>query len=185
MRLPIAMFSITAAVIVAVWWWLGAAVSMPPSPLEPGEKLNCVSYAPFGPGQSPLDGSVGQLDARQIEEDLALLAGVTRCVRTYSNDFGIDQVPEIARRYGLKVMQGLWLSGIAEKNSQQIQTAIELANRYPDVIDTVVVGNEVLLRGEMAAPELLATIRRVKSQVPARVTYADVWEFWLRNRELL
>ena len=47
------------------------------------------------------------------------------------------------------------------------------------------VGNEVLLRGEMSAADLLNTIQTVKAQVPMRVTYADVWEFWLRNPALL
>ena len=48
----------------------------------------------------------------------------------------------------------------------------------------MVVGNEVLLRGEMAANDLADTIRAVKARVKVPVTYADVWEFWLRNREL-
>ena len=48
----------------------------------------------------------------------------------------------------------------------------------------MVVGNEVLLRGEMTAADLAAIIRSVKSQVDVPVTYADVWEFWLRNREV-
>src|SRR5438045_3305186 len=48
----------------------------------------------------------------------------------------------------------------------------------------VIVGNEVLLRGEMAAPDLMRTIREVKSQVSMPVSYADVWEFWLRNRDV-
>ena len=42
----------------------------------------------------------------------------------------------------------------------------------------------MLLRGEMTTSDLAATIRSVKSQVAVPVTYADVWEFWLRNREL-
>ena len=46
------------------------------------------------------------------------------------------------------------------------------------------VGNEVLLRGEMTPSDLAATIRSVKAQVAVPVTYADVWEFWLRNREI-
>ena len=46
------------------------------------------------------------------------------------------------------------------------------------------VGNEVLLRGEMTTSDLAANIRSVKSQVTVPVTYADVWEFWLRNREV-
>jgi glucan 1,3-beta-glucosidase len=66
----------------------------------------------------------------------------------------------------------------------QVETAIALAKRFPDVITAVVVGNEVLLRGEMSEPVLARTIREVKAQVSMPVTYADVWEFWLRHREI-
>ena len=71
-----------------------------------------------------------------------------------------------------------------EKNRQQIETTIALAKQFPDVIQAVVVGNEVLLRGEMSATDLARTIRQVKAQVSMPVTYADVWEFWLRHREV-
>ena len=59
-----------------------------------------------------------------------------------------------------------------------------LTKEYPGVITALVVGNEVLLRGEMTTSDLAANIRSVKSQVTVPVTYADVWEFWLRNREV-
>jgi len=36
----------------------------------------------------------------------------------------------------------------------------------------------------MTTSDLAATIRSVKSQVTVPVTYADVWEYWLRNREV-
>jgi glucan 1,3-beta-glucosidase len=62
---------------------------------------------------------------------------------------------------------------------------IALARKYPDVIQSVVVGNEVLLRGELSAIDLGNIIREVKSKVPMPVTYADVWEFWSRNRDLM
>jgi hypothetical protein len=84
----------------------------------------------------------------------------------------------------MKVLQGLWLSNRPELSRKQVETAIALANRFPDVIAAVVVGNEVLLRGEMAASDLVRTIREVKAQVPVPVTYADVWEFWLRHRDV-
>jgi hypothetical protein len=42
----------------------------------------------------------------------------------------------------------------------------------------------VLLRGDMSANDLADTIRAVKTRVKVPVTYADVWEFWLRNRDL-
>ena len=109
------------------------------------------------------------------------LAQVTDCVRTYSVDFGLDQIAGIAAKHGLKVMQGLWLSSSPIKSQYQIETAVALANKYPGTIRSVVVGNEVLLRGDMTATDLANTIRAVKARVHVPVTYADVWEFWLRN----
>jgi glucan 1,3-beta-glucosidase len=178
-----ASFALAAAAIVAAWAWLGAAVEMPVSPLGPGEKLPCVSYAPFRADQNPFGPDV-PIDPRQIEDDLVRLKPLTDCIRTYSVDHGLDQIPEIAGRHGMKVMQGLWLSSLPDLSRHQTETAIALARRFPDVIQSVVVGNEVLLRGEMSAPDLVKTIRAVKAQVTMPVTYADVWEFWLRYPEV-
>src|SRR5215470_17848337 len=183
MGVAAALFAIATAMIVATWGWFGTAVEMPQSPLAPGEKLHCVSYAPFRGEQTPFGPDV-PIDPRQIDEDLAQLKAITDCVRTYSIDHGLDQIPEIARRHGLKVMQGLWLSSVADLSRKQVEGAVALAKRYPDVITAVIVGNEVLLRGEMSAPQLARTIREVKAQVTLPVTYADVWEFWLRYREV-
>src|SRR5436309_12856182 len=36
----------------------------------------------------------------------------------------------------------------------------------------------------MPTADLAAIIRSVKVQVAVPVTYADVWEYWLRNREV-
>jgi glucan 1,3-beta-glucosidase len=156
---------------------------MPPSPLDPGEKLYCVSYAPFRGAQTPLDLAT-HIAPEQIEQDLAQLAKVTDCVRTYSVDFGLDRVPEIAQRHGLKVLLGLWVSSHTDRTQYQISTGVALANRFPDVIRAVIVGNEALLRGEVSPAMLAETIRSVKARVKMPVTYADVWEFWLRYAEL-
>ena len=174
---------VAASAVVGCWAWLGAPVAMPHSPLAVGEKLYCLSYAPFRAGQTPLDPST-RVSAAEIDADLGALASITDCVRTYSVDFGLDQIAGIAARHGLKVMQGLWLSDQPEKNRYQIDTAVALANRYPDTVRSLVVGNEVLLRGNMSAGELAETVRAVKARVRVPVTYADVWEFWLRNRDL-
>lgn len=183
MGMATALFAATAAAIVTAWAWLGAAVQMPPSPLASGEKLHCVSYTPFRGAQSPLGPDV-PIDPHQIDEDLAQLKHITDCVRTYSVDYGLDRIADIAKRHGMKVLQGLWLSNRPELSRRQVATAIGLANRFPDVIAAVIVGNEVLLRGEMAAPDLVRTIREVRAQIPVPVSYADVWEFWLRHRDV-
>jgi len=183
MRLGLACLALSALVIAGVWVWLGAPVPMPQSPLTAGEKLYCLSYSPFRGRQTPLDFNT-QISAAQIEDDMARLAKITDCVRTYSTEFGQDQIAGIAARHGLKVLQGVWLSSHADKTRVQIETAVALANRYPGTIRALVVGNEVLLRGEMSAEDLAATIRAVKARVSVPVTYADVWEFWLRNRDV-
>jgi exo-beta-1,3-glucanase (GH17 family) len=181
MRTALALCLPIAAAIVAIWWWLGAPVSLPVSPLDPGEKLYCLSYSPFRDRQTPFDRTL-RIDAAQIDDDLARLAPLTECVRTYSTEFGFDQVAGIAERHGLKVIQGVWLGRERARNRVEIETAIALAQRYPGTVRALVAGNEVLLRGELSAGDLSALIREIKGRVAVPVTYADVWEFWLRNR---
>ena len=165
------------------WWWLGAPIHLPSSPLAAGGKLYCVSYAPFREGQDPLNETT-TVSAEQIDEDLALLSRYTDCIRTYSIANGLDQIPAIAQRHGMKMLLGLWLSSKPDKNRYQVETAIQLAKTFPETIRAVIVGNEVLLRGDLSEADLTAFIREVKSRVSMPVTYADVWEYWLRFSDL-
>jgi exo-beta-1,3-glucanase (GH17 family) len=182
-RTPLALLILSLGSIAAVWWWLATPISLVRAPIDPNAKLQCVSYAPFRGEQTPLSPTT-HISAEQISEDLAELVKVSDCVRTYSIDSGLDQVPELAAKVGLKVIQGIWLSGNRQKSAAQIATGIRLAKEFPSTITALVVGNEVLLRGEMSQSDLAATIRSVKSQVSVPVTYADVWEYWLRYREI-
>ena len=169
--------------IAAVWWWLATPIMLARAPIDPNDKLQCVSYAPFRNGQTPLIPST-LITAEQVEQDLTQLAKVSDCIRTYSIENNQDIIAGIARKHGLKVIQGIWLGSNRSKNLNQISTVVRLTRQYPDTITAVVVGNEVLLRGEMTVNDLAAIIRTVKSQVTVPVTYADVWEDWLKNREI-
>jgi exo-beta-1,3-glucanase (GH17 family) len=180
MRLGLACLAVSAVTVTAFWAWLGQTVPMPQRPLASGEKLYCLSYAPFRAGQNPFEPAT-HIPPQQIDDDLARLARITDCVRTYSVELGQEQVPAIAKRHGLKVIQGIWLGTNNEKNRAEVETAVRLANEFPDVIRALVVGNEVLLRGDLSADDLTAAIRAVKARVKVPVTYADVWEYWLRN----
>jgi exo-beta-1,3-glucanase (GH17 family) len=183
LRTPLALLLISLSAIAAVWWWLATPITLARAPIDPSAKLMCVSYAPFRDGQTPLLLTT-HIAPEQIAQDLAQLAKISDCVRTYSIENGLDQVPALAAKVGLKVIQGIWLSSDRLKNQAQIATAVALTRQYPGVISALVVGNEVLLRGEMTTSDLAANIRSVKSQVSVPVTYADVWEYWLRNREI-
>src|SRR5450759_1131840 len=183
LRTPLALLLISLSAIAAVWWWLATPITLARAPIDPAAKLLCVSYAPFRDAQTPLTPTT-HIAPEQIAQDLSQLAQISDCVRTYSIENGLDQVPALAAKAGLKVIQGIWLGSNRLKNLAQISTVVGLTREYPGVITSVVVGNEVLLRGEMTTSDLAAIIRSVKSQVDVPVTYADVWEYWLRNREV-
>src|SRR3954466_15205072 len=182
-RAPLVLLLMSLVTVAAAWWWLATPITLARAPIDPEAKLMCVSYAPFRGDQTPLVPTT-HIGPEQIAQDLEQLARITDCVRTYSVDNGLDQVPELAAKSGLKVIQGIWLGSNRLKNLAQISTVVRLVKEFPGVITSVVVGNEVLLRGEMTTADLVATIRSVKSQVAVPVTYADVWEYWLRNREV-
>ena len=146
--------------------------------------LPCVSYAPFRrPGSTPF-APTGAVTAEQIETDLTLLKPLTNCIRTYGVAGGLDAVPGVARKLGMRVRQGVWLGRDETANRVEIERATALAREYVDVIDILVVGNEVLLRRDLSVEQLASHLRYVKSQINIAITYADVWEFWQRNAVL-
>ncbi len=151
----------------------------------PSDRLPCVSYSPFHrPGQSPLS-KTSVIGRSQIDADLAQIARSFRCVRTYSVARGLAELPVIARKHGLRVLLGLWIGPDAEDNELALTQGIAVLKRDADVINAVIVGNEVLLRRDQPAAELVNYLRRVRAATSLPITYADVWEFWLRYPEVL
>ncbi len=153
-------------------------------PDVPDGKLSSVSFAPFREGESPLTEVFPT--AEEIDEDLRLLSTETHTIRTYASTRGLTDVAAMAQKYGLNVIQGAWIGGMtmAEENQAEINQLIKVANQYPDVIKRVIVGNEVLLRGELKPEQLLQYIRQVKKAVKQPVSYADVWSFYMRYPEI-
>ena len=119
LRTPLALLLISLGVIAAVWWWLATPINLARAPIDPNAKLLCVSYAPFRDAQTPLLPTT-HIAPEQIALDLAQLAKISDCVRTYSIENGLDQVPALAAKVGLKVIQGIWLGSNRLKNLAQI-----------------------------------------------------------------
>ena len=183
LRTPLALLFLSLGVVATVWWWLAIPVTLVRAPIDPAAKLECVSYTPFRGDQTPHNPDL-VVSPGQIAEDLGELAKITRCIRTYSIDNGLDKVPELASKVGLKVLLGVWIGRDRAKNALLIDTAIALTKDHPGTVTAIIVGSEVLLRGEMTVSDLQEIIRSVKPRVDIPVTYADVWEFWLRYREV-
>ena len=175
----LAAFVAVAALNLLWWWWPNRPVEIAGWTSQP---LQSVSFAPYRPGQSPLTRTFPT--PQQIEQDLQRLQGKVQAVRTYSAGENLETVPQRAGKYGLKVWHGAWLNDNDKENLEQINLLINHANKYPDTIERVIVGNEVLLRKDLTPNQLRGYIRQVKQRVKQPVTYADVWEFWLRNPQL-
>ncbi|MGO4522695.1 glycoside hydrolase family 17 [Dyella sp. 2RAF44] len=176
---------VVATLSGAAWWWqIGRPVALPDAPTA---RIACVSYAPFRkPGETPLDPHAF-VSPERIDADLKALSERFDCVRTYSQGFGLNAVPAIAQKYGMKVLMGIWLGRDLALNDREVTMGIATAKAYPQVIRGVIVGNEVLLRGEQSPEAIAAYITRVRSalqDVHVPVTYADVWEFWLRYPQM-
>jgi exo-beta-1,3-glucanase (GH17 family) len=171
------------AVLAAIGFWalLGRPVDLPPAP-EP--KLHCVSYTPFRGDQTPYDRNL-VIPPAQIAEDLDLLKPITDCVRIYATDQGLDQTVPLAAERGMQVLLGIWVSSEPALFEPQIERTIELAKAHPEAIKAIIVGNEVLLRGEQSGETLAALVKRVKEATGLPVTYADVWGFWQKAPQVL
>jgi exo-beta-1,3-glucanase (GH17 family)/cellulose synthase/poly-beta-1,6-N-acetylglucosamine synthase-like glycosyltransferase len=121
-----------------------------------------------------------------IREDLKQLAAITRRIRTYSVDPGLDRVPAIAAELGLKVALGIWLSDDLALNEKQLATALRVVNAHPAAVERIIVGNETLLRRELTAAQVAGYIARVRKAAPKGIPVgtAEEWSAWLNHPEL-
>ncbi len=116
----------------------------------------------------------------EVRGDLEFLknSGLTDTLRFYSTTGGHVYVPRIARSFGFQIYQGAWLDEDTVTNEEEIQRLIQLGQRHQ--YDVAVVGNEVLLRGDLTQEELVQLIDRVKSEIPddIPVAYAENFSEW-------
>lgn len=161
-----------------VYFWLQSRPHIFPD--APAGEFACLSYTPRS---GTAHGE--QVDIKtQIERDLRQLSERTHCVRTYSVLNGLDYVPVAARALNMRVLLGIWIGSNSAANEAELAKAVETANANRDVIDAVIVGNEVLLRREQTAEAMVTLLSRVHDATQLPVTYADVWDFWLKNPQL-
>ena len=162
------------------WWGLGRPQDVPGG-LAPGERLQCASYTPFRAEETP---AAFEVTRERLREDFALLSGNLDCIRIYSMK-GMGLIPEVAREYGLSVIAGAWISRDDVDTENELRLLEEMAARHPDVVRAVLVGNEVLLRRERTAAQLLGYMQRVRDRVEQPVSYGDVWDFWMQNPSIV
>jgi exo-beta-1,3-glucanase (GH17 family) len=133
-------------------------------------KIHGICFSPYVEGQGP--GT--QLEAVQIRERLSVIQPYVHWIRTFSCSEGNELIPAIARENGLNTMVGVWLDDNREQNEIELASAIDIARAGHAVV--LAVGNEVLLRGDLAEDELVDYIHRVKQAAPGvEVGYVDAY----------
>jgi len=169
--------AVFATLTFAVWAYLNRPTTEPPWP----STIQGFAFSPFRANEDPTHLQLPS-DA-EIESDLKLLEGKVHAVRTYSVQGTLADVPEIAERYGINVVLGAWVDDHRDKNAEQLQKVIELASTHVNV-SRVLIGNEVILRGDLPLPELGALLDRARDAIEAPVGTAEPWHVWLAHPEL-
>jgi exo-beta-1,3-glucanase (GH17 family)/cellulose synthase/poly-beta-1,6-N-acetylglucosamine synthase-like glycosyltransferase len=170
-----------AAAFAVLTYSLWARFNRPETEPEWPRRIQGVAYSPYQPGQSPWSGD-SPTDA-QIEADLLLFKDKAHAIRTYSILGAQAEIPALAAKHGLSVALGAWIGTDHERNEIELKKVIELARQQRNVV-RVIIGNEVLLRGELKVDELISYIERARKAIRQPVGTAETWNTWLQNPEL-
>ena len=140
----------------------------------------------YSPSRMWSERQMKDVSVAHLERDMEQLSHVTGRVRTYTVAGGMDKVPQVARRYGMSVTLGIWISPNLAENDKEIDLAIRTALANRRSVDRVVVGNETQLFGYVSPDQLNEYIKRVRDALPARikVTTAEPWSTWLLVPEI-
>jgi len=132
--------------------------------------MHGLCFSPYEEGQEPGD----PISEAQIRRKLEIILPYTKWIRTFSCTEGNEQIPKIAKEYGLKTLVGSWLGDDSDINTQEIEGLIALSKA--GFVDVAAVGNEVMYRGDLEEVELITFINRVKNEIPnIPVGYVDAY----------
>jgi exo-beta-1,3-glucanase (GH17 family) len=132
--------------------------------------MHGLCFSPYEEGQKPGD----FISESQIRRKLELIKPYTKWIRTFSCTDGNEQIPFLAKEYGLKTLVGAWLGDDPKINEDEINGLINLTNQ--GCVDIAAVGNEVMYREDLSEDELINYINRVKSAIPnTPVGYVDAY----------
>ena len=128
-------------------------------------------FSLYEEGQKPGD----MVSVGQIQKRINILKDYTDWIRSFSCTEGNELIPKVAKQSGLKTLVGAWLGSDEEKNEEEINNLIKLAEE--GMVDIAAVGNEVLYRDDLSEEQLLNYIERVKAALPddIPVGYVDAY----------
>jgi len=169
---------------------------------------NAICYSGYREGQNPCEGVFPSYD--EIKEDLLILQKNWKLLRLYDCTTHAETVLDVIEREGLdfKLMLGVdmaaemcnphcpWgaefsdetLAANRRANEEQIEKAIALSNRYPDIVFSVAAGNEASVEWTdhmVPVESLIAHVKRLKSAIKQPVTFCENYVPWTYKLEPL
>lgn len=161
---------------------------------------NAICYGPHRDGQHP-DGDSPTRE--QLLEDLHIMSRHWHAIRMYGSTGSTQDVLELIQEHGIpiKVVVGAWIATEAQvdeaghvterfpetvaSNQEQVRTAVELANAFPDTVMAITIGNESQVEWsahKVRMGVLINYIRQARAQTSVPVSTADVSTFWAKPK---
>lgn len=170
---------------------------------------NAICYSGYRDGQNPGEQTYPSL--AEIREDLAILRKHWQLLRLYDCSPHADRVLQVIAedRLPFQVMLGAYLGAEMNnfgcpwgatfteeqleasraENGAELERLVSLANRYPDIVFSVAVGNEATVDWTdhyVPVPRMIEYVRRVKAAVRQPVTFCENYVPWQHKlRELV
>ena len=167
-----------------------------------------ICYSGFRDGQSPDEGVFPT--KAEITNDFRILTGCWDALRLYACDTHTERVLEVIaeQRFPFKVMLGAYIAAEVsnpncpwggeypasvlarnrDQNRDEIERAIALANRYPDIVDVVSAGNEATVdwTDHLVSPEsVLEYVAYLQDHIVQPVTFCENYVPWLGKLDAL
>ncbi len=183
MRLSTLLILLTAVAVNVLIW---TQINKPHYMVESSYPLNSFSLNPYKKNQSPFQGK--PFTKEELDSDLAILSHKTKTIRLYSSLGGLDQVPELAKKYDMKVIASAYLNSKDpnNQNAAEVDAVIQMAQKNKNVL-RVIIGNETQLQNTVPREELvqyLALARKKLKKYKVPVSTAEPWDYWIIHPEL-
>jgi exo-beta-1,3-glucanase (GH17 family)/cellulose synthase/poly-beta-1,6-N-acetylglucosamine synthase-like glycosyltransferase len=167
-----------AILTISLWAFLNRPEQEPEWP----NRIQGFSFSPMREDDDPIIAKYPT--EKEIDADLALLAGTTHAIRTYSVEDVQAKIPQLAQAHKINVALGLWISGDLDRNEVEIAKATEILATARNVV-RVIVGNEAILRNDLPIDLLGEYLDRVRNLTDIPVSTAEPWHVWLRHPEMV
>lgn len=172
------------------------------------EHANAICYSGYRENQSPITKDYPSYE--EVREDLQILSQNWKYLRLYDCSYHAELVFEVIEKEGFdfNVMLGCaigaeesnsncpWGANYPDKelaqnrlnNQAEIERAIELATRYPEIVFSVSVGNEASVDWTdhmVPVASLIAYVWRLKEKIQQPITFCENYVPWLDKLDSL